>query len=185
MKLQKYESRGINLDTEDYNLQVNYPARQLNDKESIQFTSFCIYHCVDLKVRKLVANGNFTNKKVNNEPFSFIVEEITDREYNTSHIERVFFTSRNTIVGLIQGYFNGKLDLDVFNKPEVVVVEQDTNFVEVEFDDAFSEEDVTPISSREVVIPVFKEPVILIDKTTAKKNAPAKKGGRPAKKKAV
>lgn len=168
MKLYDFKKRN-NLDIPEYQLSVNYGNQKISDNEFICFSEFLVYHSIDTRKRSFLVVGKYINKKQIKD-FELCVEQINDKDYNTSHISSVFFNNRKTIIMFIQAYFNNTIT------PQK---EKETITEKVEINSDLEESDTFILDSVKKEITVEKteeiEPTIFIQKPKVVKPKPKKK----------
>ncbi len=182
MKLIDFKCRNLTIDSKEYEFSLDYPAKELSKTEKLKFTKFVVYNSTDVKKYRFIAIGEYTKNNVNKN-FELCIEEFDEIDYNTSFIEKIFFNNRNTIVMLVQGYFNNVIT------PVKEDISTETTVVQIneEFTDTFVREEAPTLIENKTTVKQ-QEPVILIEKlkpSVKSKVKPRTTKKKPIKKKAT
>ena len=173
MKISGYKFRNVNLDDIIYNLSVNYDKVKLTEKEAVQYKAFKVVLSKDKKIMHFLVYGDYFKQNVLRS-FEVCVEEIAEKDYDSSFISKVFFNNRNTINEIVRVFMNG------YKVPEEKIIEQPKVEETLEFDDTFIESEVLPVVKQNEIEVVTSEPVIILP--SVKNRSSSIKKAKPSKK---
>ncbi len=173
MKISGFKFRNVNLDDVIYSLAVNYGKVDVGDKQSIQYKEFKVVSSKDRKMHHFLVYGDYYKENIM-KSFEVCVEEIQNKDYDSSFIAKVFFNSRATLNEIVRAYMNGYK----MREPQQVFV-QEKQEENIDFDDTFIASEVLPVKEQ-VEQEIVAEPVIILP--SIKNRSSSIKQAKPAKK---